>query len=155
VKAVADFLFFKFVPRSTDAGLLALRLLIGGSLFIKHGWEKLSNFPGMAAHFQDPIHIGPVPSLVIALIADGICSILVMAGLLTRWAALFAAVNVGVAWGLVHHFAYFSKQQGDHGELCVLYIIALFAVFLSGPGRFSIDEWIRRDRRHVAEKKRI
>lgn len=139
------------MPRSADSALLALRLLAGGSLFIKHGWEKLTNFSAMAAHFQDPIHIGPVPSLVIALIADGICSILVMLGLFTRWAALFCAINVAVAWSLVHHFVFFGKPQGDHGEVCVLYIIANLVLFLAGAGRFSIDEWARnRGMRNVA-----
>ena len=146
MKAIADFLFFRFLPRSTDAGLLALRLLAGGSLFLKHGWEKLTTFPEMMAHFPDPIHIGAVPSLMIALIADGICSALVMLGLLTRWAALYAAVNVAVAWGLVHHFAFFAKPQGDHGEVCVFYITANLVLFLAGAGRFSIDGWIQRDR---------
>jgi len=131
-----------FMPGNVDAGLLVLRLLAGGSLFIKHGWEKITTFPAMAAHFPDPIHIGLVPSLVVALIGDAICSVLVAFGFCTRWAALFAAVNIAVAWSLVHHFAFFKKPQGDHGELCVLYIITFLALFLTGAGRFSLDALI-------------
>ena len=129
-----------------DIGLLAVRLLVGGSLFIKHRWEKLTTFSMMSAHFPDPIHIGPVPSLAIALVADGICSVLVMLGLATRWAALFVAINIGVAWTLVHHFAFFAKPQGDHGELCLLYISVFLALFLAGAGRYSIDELIAKGR---------
>jgi hypothetical protein len=43
------------------AGLLALRIVIPGSLILKHGIEKVFTFSTMAQHFPDPIHIGPVP----------------------------------------------------------------------------------------------
>src|ERR1700745_3509753 len=65
-------------PVAFDLGLLCLRLWFGLSLFLKPGWEKPTNFAQMAAHFPNPLHLGPVPSLVIALISDAICSILVL-----------------------------------------------------------------------------
>ena len=136
------FLLLKFVPHSTDVGLLTLRLLVGLSLFLKHGWEKPTTFAMMAAHFPDPIHIGAVPSLVFALVSDAICSVLVMLGLATRWAALIVVINVGVAWSLVHHFIFFARPQGDHGELCFLYISVFLALFLAGAGRYSLDQVI-------------
>ena len=43
--------------RSTDLGLLVLRVGIGASLFLRHGWEKIVGFGHMAAHFPDPIGI--------------------------------------------------------------------------------------------------
>lgn len=123
-----------------DLGLLLLRLALGGSLFLKHGWEKVTGFARMAQHFPDPIHIGPVPSLVIALIGDAVCSILVALGFLTRPAAFFAACNITVAWALVHHFEFFGHGGGpDHGELCVLYIGGFLALAIAGPGRYSLD----------------
>jgi putative oxidoreductase len=123
-----------------DFGLLVLRVAAGGSLFLKHGWEKVTGFSRMAQHFPDPIHIGPVPSLVIALVGDALCSLLVMLGFLTRPAAFFAACNITVAWTLVHHFEFFGHGLGpDHGELCVVYIAAFLALALAGPGRYSLD----------------
>jgi len=111
---------------------------------MKHGWEKLSNFSGMAQHFQDPIHIGPVPSLAFALFSDAICSLLLVVGLGTRWASLFLVINIGVAWSLVHHFAFFAKPEGDHGEVCFLYIAVFLALFFTGAGRYSADDAIRK-----------
>ncbi len=96
----------------------------------------------MAAHFPDPIHIGAVPSLVFALVSDAICSVLVMLGLATRWAALIVVINIGVAWSLVHHFIFFARPQGDHGELCFLYISVFLALFVAGAGRYSLDALI-------------
>jgi putative oxidoreductase len=137
---LTDIVTLRTVQLGPDAGLLCLRLLAGVSLFVKHGWEKPTNFAEMAQHFPNPVGLGPVPSLVIALLADAICSVLVAVGLATRWAALFAAANIFVAWSLVHHFEYLGHVQGaDHGEVCVLYIIIFVSIALAGPGRFSVD----------------
>ena len=122
-----------------DAGLLALRLTAAGSLFIKHGLEKVFTFSLMAQHFPDPIHIGPAPSLVIAMISDAICSILLLLGVATRWAALYSFFNLFVAWAFVHHFAFLDKQRGTHGELIVLYLGVMLALVLAGAGRYSLD----------------
>ena len=121
-----------------DLGLLLLRVWFGGALLLKHGLEKPIHFSQMAAHFPDPVHIGPVPSLVIALVSDFVCTILVVLGLATRWASLFIFANVLVAWVFVHHLEFFGKSA-DHGELTVLYIGAFLALALTGPGRFSLD----------------
>ncbi len=127
-----------FVPHSADLGLLALRIWVGASLFLKHGFEKPTNFSQMAAHFPDPLHIGPVPSLIFALCSDAVCSILVMLGLATRWAAALIFVNIFVAWSLVHHFQFFG-HGADHGEVVVLYLGAYLALAIAGPGRYSVD----------------
>lgn len=130
-----------------DAGLLVLRVVIAGSLLIKHGFEKVFTFSTMAQHFPDPIHIGPVPSLVIAMIGDFVCSILIMMGLATRWAALYSFCSLFVAWAFVHHFAFLSKQQGGHGELIVLFLGAMLALALTGAGRYSLDYVLTKSQR--------
>jgi putative oxidoreductase len=132
-------------PSAMDVGVLVLRVVVGISIFLKHGVEKLTDFSAMAAHFPNPIHIGAVASLVIALIGDSICSLLVVAGLATRWAALFSFCNLAVAWAFVHHFVFFG-QQGDHGELIVVYLGAMAALFFTGGCRYSVDHWIARGR---------
>ena len=125
-------------PSAVDVGVLVLRVTAGVSLFLLHGVEKLAHFSAMSAHFPNPIHIGAVPSLVIALISDSICSLLVAAGLATRWAALYVFCNIAVAWVLVHHFQFFGPK-GDHGEIMVVYLGCMAAVFLVGGRRFSLD----------------
>ena len=128
-------------PSATDVGILVLRVVVGIALFLRHGVEKLAHFSTMAAHFPNPIHIGAVPSLVIALISDSICSLLVVVGLATRWAALFSCCNMAVALAFVHHFQFFGPK-GDHGELIVVYLGSMAALFFTGGGRYSVDHWI-------------
>lgn len=127
-----------FVPHSVDLGHLALRIWVCSSLFLKHGFEKPTNFSQMAAHFPDPLGIGPVPNLIFALDSDAVCSILVMLGLVTRWAAAVILVNIFVAWSLVRHFQFFGRGA-DHGEVTVLYLGVFLTLAIAGPGRYSID----------------
>ncbi len=122
----------------TDAGLLFLRVVAGTSLLLKHGLEKPEHFSAMAQHFPNPLHIGPVPSLLFALISDFICSMLIVVGLGTRWASAVAFFNIFVAWAFVHHFLFFGRGA-DHGELIVLYLAAFGCLMLTGGGRFSMD----------------
>ena len=129
-------------PATFDWGLLCLRIWLGLSLFLKHGWEKPTNFAQMAQHFPDPLHIGPVPSLIFALTSDAICSVLVLLGLGTRWAALWILVNIFTAWSLVHHFQFFGRGSGS-GEAMVLYLGGFLATAIMGPGRFSLDYKLR------------
>jgi putative oxidoreductase len=128
-----------FLPASMDAGILFLRITVGLSLFIKHGYEKVFSFSTMAPVFNDPIHIGTRNSLILAMISDGICSLLVVLGLGTRPAAIYSFIVIFVAWSMRYHFLYIGHLVADHGELMVLYLAALAAIAITGPGRYSID----------------
>src|SRR6185437_6276640 len=119
-----------------DIGLLLLRLFLGINLFMRHGLEKIMHFSHMASHFPDPIHIGSHASLIYALISDGICSLLVALGLGTRVAALVVAVDVGIAFTLVHRYPFLSGQ----GELLLLYFGGFLALVFTGAGSYSLDE---------------
>src|SRR5580704_8180272 len=110
---------------NTSYGLLVLRLA-GLSLFLKHGWEKLSGYSTMVQHFPDPIHVGAHAGLAFALLSDGICSVLVLIGFATRPAAVVILINLLVAFSFVHHAAYFSNP---HVELVVL-LLLIFATLL-------------------------
>ena len=130
------FLQLGFLPRNYDLALLVLRVWLGLDLFFKHGIEKVAHFSRMAAHFPDPVHIGPRLSLMFALLSDAICSLLVVLGLGTRWAALIIVINLAVAFTLVHHFA----VSGPHsGELPLVLLGGFIAVLIAGAGRYSVD----------------
>jgi putative oxidoreductase len=124
--------------RGCELSLAALRVMFGLSLFLKHGVEKLFHFSRMLAVFPDPIHIGRLPSLLIATASDGVASILLIVGFCTRGAAAFIFANVLIAWLTVHQSLFFGPQA-DHGELCVLYCAAMSVLIVSPEGRFSLD----------------
>jgi putative oxidoreductase len=126
----------------TATGLLILRVFAGLSLFLNHGWEKLTRYSIMVQHFPDPIHIGAHASLAFALLSDGICSVLVILGLATRPATIIILINLLTVFFFMDHAVFFS-HFGD-GQLVWVYIAAFAAVLIAGPGRLSIDAYLRR-----------
>jgi putative oxidoreductase len=142
INTIKKLLVVKSHDLPTDIGLLVLRVGVFIPLFIKHGWEKvyLPSFWEMAPTFPDPAHIGPVHSLIVALISDAICSILLVLGLGTRFAGAYICAVLTTAWVFTHHFMFLGKGlEPKHGELIVLYIITSLSLALLGPGKFSLD----------------
>jgi putative oxidoreductase len=121
-----------------DLGLLALRLTVPTSLFLRHGIEKIQHFHAMSAHFPNPLHIGPLPSFAFAFIADAVCMPLLVFGIATRWAALWSFINLFIAWAFVHRFLFFGRGA-DHGELIVVYLGVMLTLLIAGPGKYSFD----------------
>lgn len=125
-----------FVPGSVDIGLLALRAWLGLTMLLNHGWGKLTGFQGLSSGFPDPIGIGPVPSLGLAVFAEAVCAGLLVLGLFTRFAALVLSINMTVAFFLIHQGA----LTGEHsGELAFIYLAGFVALFLAGGGKLSLD----------------
>jgi len=132
-------LSLSFIPVNTDIALLVLRLWIGFGLFAKHGIEKFTNFSQMQQHFPDPLHLGSTISLSAALLADGICSLLIIIGLGTRLAAFVIVINLLVVFITMHEFS-FAKE---HAELVYLFLGTILSLFIAGPGRYSIDQKLK------------
>jgi putative oxidoreductase len=136
MKRLGSILRLDFIPASADCGLLALRLWLGISMLALHGWTKLSNFQAKAGDFGDPLGIGSKASLSLAVFGEVVGSLLVILGLFTRFGALAVMITMGVAFFLVHGAKFGGPKSG---ELAFIYLGGFFAIFLAGPGRFSID----------------
>ena len=127
----------QFIPTNLDLGLLVLRVSVAFTLFLNHGWSKASNYSELATKFGDPIGVGPHFSLLFATTSDAICSVLIALGLATRWACAVNIINLSVALIFVHHFK-LTTGPGS-GEVAWLYLCVVIALFIVGPGRYSID----------------
>jgi putative oxidoreductase len=130
-----NFLRLEFIARSPDAGLLLLRLWLGLSMLWLHGWEKLMNLFAGKFGFLDPIGIGETPSLILTVLAEAVCSVLLVIGLWTRWAAVILAFTMGVAFFIVN-----SAKVTGSGELAWIYFGGYLALFVAGAGKFSVDK---------------
>lgn len=125
-----------FLPRSPDLALLVLRLWLGLTMLILHGWPKLLKLTSGEHKFPDPLHIGPVPSLTLAVVCEVAGAILLVLGLWGRLAALMLASTMGVAWGMTHQM----KLMGEgSGELAFIYLAGFLAILFAGSGKFSVD----------------
>src|SRR5262245_1126681 len=140
-----------------DIGLLVLRLA-GLYLAIAHGWGKVSGLlSGQGRFLQGVTEMGfplPVVFAWAAALSDCLGGLLVALGLLTPWAAGFAAFTMLVAaFGRHHALGQFFSFLGlapaseetlkawGNPELAIAYLLIMVAVALVGPGRFSIDAW--------------
>lgn len=136
----------RFLPTNQDFQLFVLRVGTGLTLFFRHGLEKIVPFRLQDPHGPDPLHIGHTPTWIIQLLSDVVSAWLITLGIGTRWLAAFCFCNIFVAYAFVHHFVFKGKSpDADHGELIVQYLIALVAIIIGGPGRYSIDGMLAKD----------
>ena len=113
-------------------GLLVLRVSIC-AIMLTHGMPKLSNFSSISQNF-DPIGIGGTLSLSLVIFAEVFCSIAVLLGLFTRFAAIPLIVAMCVAIMVTHAGHAFAAK-----ELALLYLTFFTAILLIGPGKYSLD----------------
>jgi putative oxidoreductase len=117
-----------------DLGLLFLRIGFGGMMLGAHGLPKLMNFNEASSTFPDPIGLGSSISLGLAIFAEFLASLAIILGVKTRLAAIPFGVTMAIAAFVVHAADPFAKM-----EKALLYLIAAIVIFLTGPGRYSVD----------------
>jgi putative oxidoreductase len=122
----------------TSFSLLILRLWLGLGMFFIHGLDKLSHFSDYGAKFPDPLGIGAKPGFVLVVIAEVLGAGLVALGLLTRLGALMLAIDMGVAFFMVHKMAVGMVEHS--GELAFIYLAGFVTLFVAGPGKISLDK---------------
>jgi len=118
-----------------NLGLLVLRVWIGSTMFLNHGIDKLRHFSDLAPHFPDPFGIGHAASLGLSVFAEFFASLLLIFGLVSRFAALALTINMSVAFFIV-----LKHSLNGNGELAFMYLMAYVTLLLAGPGRFSMDK---------------
>lgn len=120
-------------PPLTSVGLLILRVAFGGMMLV-HGIPKLMGFSEMAGQFPDPLGMGSHFSHISAIGAEVGCSLLLILGLGTRFAAIPLAITMMVALFAVH-----ASDPWKVKELAAVYLSVYVSLALTGAGRFSLD----------------
>ncbi|MDD2411694.1 MAG: DoxX family protein [Bacteroidales bacterium] len=120
-----------------NIALLFLRLIVG-TFMLTHGLGKFYALIGDAPiQFPDPLGLGAVPSLALAVFAELFCSILLIFGLFSRLAVIPLLTTM-----LVAAFVFHAKDGFGAQELALLYTSIYTVIAIAGAGRFSIDNWI-------------
>lgn len=122
------------------AALLALRVYLGGFL-IWGVWDnivsaaRMAEFEAFLAGLNAPLPALAAPVSVWIQFAIGV---LLIPGLLTRWAGLFLAANFAVAVVLL------AGTGGDGRGLFPPAILIFLGLVLAtvGPGAWSLDRWL-------------
>lgn len=119
---------------NVHSGLLLLRM-IAAAFMLVHGIPKLMQlFSGEPVEFADVMGMGPELSLLLATFAEFLCSVFILMGLFTRFAAFPLVVNMAVAAFYAHSNDPFAVK-----EKALLFLLIFTFLLLTGGGKYSID----------------
>jgi len=120
--------------QARDIGLLFLGVSGGLFLLWVHGLPKLLDFTAQLQLIEDPFHLGSHLTLILAIFAEVLCPLLIVAGLLARLACVPILFVLLVALLVVH--PQWSVAEGQFGWLL---LILFTTVLIAGPGRLAIS----------------
>ena len=142
-------------PLAPDIGLLALRLGVGLSTLLFHGWGKLTGgrptwekVGGAMGDFS--LGLPPEAWGFMAALAESACAALLVVGLLTRPAAVLLGFTMIVA-----SLSHLGREPGTPGagwsgaSHALEILAACICLLLAGPGRHALGTWLERRRVEV------
>ncbi len=143
-------MFNRFVsPEGVWPEGIALVRIMAGALIIRYGLEFFSHDAILnIASWLGPDHHFPAPVFMayVGKFAEFFGGVLLILGLFTRAASLLLVINMTVITFLIRKSLIFGEDE--HPFLFLL----LFAVFfLTGPGAWSLDQWLSDKRRASAK----
>ena len=119
-------------------GLLILR--VGASLsLMTHGYGKLIRFEERSATFMSHLSLGSEVSLSLVIFAEFICPIFILLGIGTRIFSIPIIYTFIIIVFDIHIDDPFSKMEKG-----ILFLTIYSTIFLSGPGNFSIDSFLKK-----------
>ncbi len=120
------------MAKPIDWALLFLR--VSGSLLLLqiHGLPKLLHFRQELQVIDDPLGLGAGVTLGLAIFAEVLCPLLIIAGVLTRLACLPILVLLLVSLLLVH-----PEWSLAEGQFAWLLLILFTTLALAGPGALA------------------
>ncbi len=129
-----------------DIALLLIRLIIA-TIFLYHGSQKLFGAfggPGLKGWHGAMVSMGiPMPwvSAVLSACAEFFGGLIFLIGTGLRIIAIPLAINMMVATWVTHGHGFNVMNNGCEYPLCLLVIVV--AMFLMGPGRFTLGALFR------------
>ena len=144
----------KLIRTEDDIGGLVLRVMLG-IVFFPHGAQKLfgwfggNGFSGTMAFFTDKMGI-PAVLAFLAIMAESVGAVAVIAGFLTRIGALGIGTNMVVAIFMVHlpngfFMNWVGNQKGEGFEYHLLVIAIALTLVIKGGGKWSIDRMMMKE----------
>ncbi len=141
----------KLFQTKDDRVVLFLRLMLG-IVFFPHGMQKLFGwfggygFSGTMGFFTGQMGV-PALFAFLAIMAEGLGSLGLLTGFLTRIAAFGITVNMIVAVAMIHHkfgffMNWFGNQKGEGFEFHILVVAIGIALMVRGGGTWSVDKAI-------------
>ncbi|WP_097304013.1 DoxX family protein [Pseudomonas chlororaphis] len=121
--------------RARDFGLLFLRVSAGLFLLWVHGLPKLLDYSAELQRIEDPFQLGANLTLMLAIFAEVLCPLLIVAGVAVRLACLPILAVLLVALLVVH-----PQWSLAEGQFAWLLSILFSSILIAGPGRLALND---------------
>ncbi len=133
-----NFLFPQYLRGKGVSLLILVVRVVFGILFFMHGLDKMMNFNELVSAYPSVLGFGSYMTLMVTIFCEFCCSLFLIAGLLVRLMTVPMIVAMGVAFFDIHDAIL------PEGELALIYLIVFLILFVTGPGRYSVDYLIDR-----------
>lgn len=104
-------------------------------MLLAHGLGKFMKIFTYPPEFADPLGVGILPSLLLAVFAEALCSTFVVLGIFTRLAVIPLVITMAVAFFLVH-----GGDPWKVKELAALYGVAFVSIGFLGGGKYALTK---------------
>lgn len=121
-----------------SVALLIIRFAFG-AMMLTHGIPKLVNFADYAPHFMSFMGLSASISLGLTIFAELFCSLFLILGIATRLSLIPLIITMLVAIFIAHGSDPFAKK-----EMAFHFLSVYAALFIAGPGKYSVDSLIRK-----------
>lgn len=119
---------------------LSILRIIPSILLITHGFQKFRMLVAGNLEFpSDPVGIGTTPTLILFTLGEFVAPILIILGFKTRIAAIVTAVVMFIDAFFVHNVVS-GLNISLSAENAVLYMVIYVAIYMLGPGQYSLDK---------------
>ena len=135
---IYNYLFPQYFRGKGVSLLILVVRVVFGVLFFTHGLDKMMNFTELVNVYPSVLGFGSYMTLMVTIFCEFCCSLFLIAGLLVRLMTVPMIIAMGVAFFDIHDAIL------PEGELALIYFIVFIILFLTGPGRYSIDFLIDR-----------
>lgn len=131
-----DFIFPPYCRRKSASILILCLRIFFGILFFTHGVDKMINFNELSYTYPSVFGFGSYMTLMLAIFCEFCCSLFLIAGLIVRIIVVPMIISMAVAFFDIHDAMF------PEGELALIYLIMFTVLFITGPGRYSLDSLI-------------
>lgn len=128
-----DFIFPPYCRRKSASILILCLRIFFGILFFTHGVDKMINFNELSYTYPSVFGFGSYMTLMLAIFCEFCCSLFLIAGLIVRIIVVPMIISMAVAFFDIHDAMF------PEGELALIYLIMFTVLFITGPGRYSLD----------------
>jgi putative oxidoreductase len=136
----------RLAANTADIALLIGRILLGW-IFVRSGYGKLFDIPGVAATF--PPRGIPAFMAYISVPVEFFGGLALIFGLATRYVVMVMVVFMLVATFSTHRYWEFADAAARRAQDSNFYknmamLGGFFFLFICGAGRLSLDGWLRK-----------